>query len=128
MSTESRALLEDAMSKGMLSRRRFLHGSSFGLSSVALSYLFACDRLRAGEQASAAEQSSGLGPKAPHFPARANAVIVLLQNGGPSQMDLFDPKPELQKRDGQKHSERIESFQPGGETNSLMGSSFKFSR
>ena len=62
----------------------------------------------------APDREACLTSRSPHFPAQANAVIVLLQNGGPSQMDLFDPKPELQKRDGQKHSERIESFQPGG--------------
>jgi hypothetical protein len=76
----------------------------------------------------ATEQPADLAPRPSHFPAQANAVIVLLQNGGPSQMDLFDPKPELQKRDGQKHSEQIESFQPGGESNSLMASPFKFTR
>ena len=42
-------------------------------------------------------------PKQPHFPARAKRVILLFQNGGPSQMDLFDPKPLLKTgtvRDG----------------------------
>jgi len=36
--------------------------------------------------------------RAPHLPGQARAVIQLMQAGGPSQMDLFDPKPELQKR------------------------------
>jgi hypothetical protein len=35
------------------------------------------------------------------FPAQAKAMIQLFQNGGPSQMELFDPKPELTKRNGQ---------------------------
>ena len=42
-----------------------------------------------------------------HFPARARSVIMLMQVGGPSQIDLFDPKPELRKRDGQVHSQRL---------------------
>jgi Protein of unknown function (DUF1501) len=113
-----------------VSRRQFLHQSSFGLSSVALSHLLTSDGLVARELPAtmATEQPADLAPRPSHFPAQANAVIVLLQNGGPSQMDLFDPKPELQKRDGQKHSEQIESFQPGGESNSLMASPFKFTR
>jgi len=111
------------------SRRQFLHESSLGFGSLALSYLLASEGLLASERASASSpEGASLRSRPPHFPAQADAVIVLLQNGGPSQMDLFDPKPELAKRDGQKHSERIESFQPGGESNALMASPFTFSR
>ena len=60
------------------------------------------------------------------FPARARSVILLMQNGGPSQVDLFDPKPELQKRSGQRHPQQVESFQPGSQANLLMGSAFRF--
>ncbi len=42
-----------------------------------------------------------LKPKAPHFPAKAKRVIYLFLNGGPSQMDTFDPKPMLEKYHGQ---------------------------
>jgi hypothetical protein len=55
-------------------------------------------------------------------------VIVLLQTGAPSQVDLFDPKPELQKRDGQKHPGQVESFQPGSQENRLMASPFRFKK
>jgi hypothetical protein len=115
---------------GVWSRRQFLQESSFGFGAAALSYLLAADGLRAEDpvRQPAPGTSTTLRPSSPHFHAQANAVIVLLQNGGPSQMDLFDPKPELQKRDGQKHSERIESFQPGGESNALMASSFQFAQ
>jgi hypothetical protein len=41
-------------------------------------------------------------------------------------MDLFDPKPELKKRHGMRHSEKVEMFQPGSEANELMGSPFEF--
>ena len=41
-----------------------------------------------------------LAPKKPHFPAKAKAVIWLFVNGGPSQVDTWDYKPELDKRDG----------------------------
>ena len=51
---------------------------------------------------------------------------MMMQNGGPSQMDLFDPKPLLQKRSGKAHSIKVEMFQPGSEQNVLLGSPFKF--
>ena len=45
--------------------------------------------------------SPTLGPKAPHFAPRAKRVIFLFMNGGPSQVDTFDPKPALAKYEGQ---------------------------
>jgi hypothetical protein len=69
-----------------------------------------------------------LQPRPGHFSGPAKAVILLLQGGGPSQVDLFDPKPELQKRHGQKHPGRVESFQPGSSENRLMASPFRFRR
>src|SRR6266853_4015577 len=49
----------------------------------------------------AADSSNPLAAKPPHFPAKAKSVIFLFLVGGPSQVDLFDPKPELTKRHGQ---------------------------
>ena len=51
--------------------------------------------------ASRAQEESPLSEKPPHFPARVKRVIHLFMNGGPSQMDTFDPKPELNRLDGQ---------------------------
>ena len=70
---------------------------------------------------------SDLRPRAGHFPASAKAVIQLVQNGGPSQMDLFDPKPELSKRGGQPHPDGVEIHQPNNH-NVLLPSSFEFRR
>ncbi len=53
---------------------------------------------------------------------------MLMQTGGPSHVDLFDPKPELTKHSGQKHPEQVESFQPGSQDNLLLGSPFKFEK
>jgi hypothetical protein len=53
---------------------------------------------------------------------------MLMQNGGPSQMDLFDPKPELKKREGQVHGVRVEMFQQGSEANKLLSTPFRFHR
>src|SRR3974377_480231 len=66
----------------------------------------------------------------PSLPARlsrtkAKAVICLFQHGGPSQMDLFDYKPELNKRSGQAYSGLLEvHFRP--QVGKLLGSPYKF--
>jgi hypothetical protein len=53
---------------------------------------------------------------------------MLVQNGGPSQMDLFDPKPDLTRFEGRTHGERVEMFQRGSEQNRLLGTPFRFHR
>ena len=68
-------------------RRHFFRDCGLGLGSMALSSLLARD-------ASAV-------PSRPHFAAKAKSVIFLFQAGGPSQFELFEPKPELQRLHGQ---------------------------
>jgi len=84
-------------------RRQFLWEMGAGFAGLALTSLLDGDGFF-GSRAIAAEAAatSPLLPKAPHFPTRAKSVIFLFMFGGPSQLDLFDYKPELQKRDGQK--------------------------
>src|SRR5947199_4141341 len=106
-----------------LGRRAFLQQSGLGLGTLALAHLLHADGLLAAESAPG---GADLRPRSGHFPAPAKAVILLVQAGGPSQVDLFDPKPELQKRDGQKHPGKVESFQPGSHANQLMGCAYKF--
>jgi hypothetical protein len=105
-----------------LSRRAFLQQSGLGFGTVALAHLLHADGLLATEAPGGAD----LRPRPGHIPAQARAVILLMQAGGPSQVDLFDPKPELQKRDGQKHPGQVESFQPGSQSNLLMASAYRF--
>ena len=105
------------------SRREMLTRSALGFGGIALSALLQQDLL--------AEESNfsnhyDLKKRDPHFAPQVKSVILMMQNGGPSQMDLFDPKPELNKRDGQKHTGAIEQFQPGSETNKLLGMPFEF--
>ena len=88
-----------------LNRRSFLRGSAGGLGSLALAHLLGREARAAG---SPSRSDSPLAPKAPHHKPRAKAVICLFQHGGPSQMDLFDPKPELSRRDGQAHPGQLE--------------------
>jgi hypothetical protein len=69
------------------SRREFLAGAGGGFGALALSALLA-DEARAASV------------RAPHFTPRAKAVIFLFMEGGPSHVDLFDPKPELTRMNG----------------------------
>jgi hypothetical protein len=80
-----------------LSRRQFFKRSGFGLGSIALGSLLA-DAF-AGEMA--ARPANPLAPRKPQFPATAKQVIYLHMVGAPSQLDLFDHKPALEKYDGQ---------------------------
>ena len=62
------------------------------------------------------------------LPAKIKSVIMLTQVGGPSQMDLFDPKPKLSRLDGKTHSSEFETLQPGSESRKLMGTPFQFKK
>ena len=83
-------------------RRQFLWEMGAGFAGVALSALLDGDGFF-GSRAHAASPApqSPLLPKPPHLPTKAKSCIFLFMFGGPSQIDLFDYKPELQKRDGQ---------------------------
>src|ERR1700710_1327347 len=73
----------------MLTRRQLFGRAATGIGTVALSSLLA-------PNASAAKGQAGF----PNFPPKAKRVIYLHQSGAPSQMDLFDPKPALDKLHG----------------------------
>ena len=77
-----------------LRRRWFLKECSVGLGSLAALELLA------GES-SAQEPAGPLAARAPHFPAKIKRVVYMFQAGAPSQLELYDPKPELAKRNGQ---------------------------
>jgi hypothetical protein len=84
-----------------LTRRAFLARYAGSLGALALAHLFATD-------SAVGQTADPLAPRAPHHPPRAKSVICLFQHGGPSQMDLFDPKPELTRRQGQAYSGNLE--------------------
>ncbi|HVV03339.1 MAG TPA: DUF1501 domain-containing protein [Puia sp.] len=77
-----------------INRRKFLSRLSLGIGSVALGSLLIPDLFKGGEEESI---MAGL----PHFAPRAKRIIYLFQNGAPSQLDLFDYKPLLQKMQGE---------------------------
>jgi hypothetical protein len=101
-----------------LTRRAFLTQYAGSLGGLALAHLLATDRARADEP---------LAPKKPHHQPRAKAVICLFQHGGPSQMDLFDPKPELTKRHGQPYPGEVEAHFHT-QVGKLLASPFSFRR
>lgn len=80
-----------------LTRREFFSRSGFSIGAMALASLLANDSLAANE----ASGGNPLAAKAPHFAPRAKHVIYLHMVGAPSQLDLFDFKPELLKYDGE---------------------------
>lgn len=80
-------------------RRHFLQTTGAGFASVGLRYLLGRDGLLASDDVST-NQLNPLAAKPPHFAARAKSVIFLFCYGGPSQVDLFDPKPALDKWHG----------------------------
>ena len=107
-----------------MNRREFSQQVAGGFFGAALATLFAADQRRAS-----AEPATDCQPRAPHFPAKASSVIHLFMNGGPSQMDLFDPKPMLDRHHGEPYFNRIpgevENPQSAG---ALMRSPFRFAR
>src|SRR6476661_4583655 len=72
-------------------RRDFLRSGAGGLGMIALAQMLG---------AAQPKRTDPLAPKPPHFAPKAKSVIFLFMEGAPSQMDLLDPKPELQKWQG----------------------------
>ncbi|MFQ5733238.1 MAG: DUF1501 domain-containing protein, partial [Planctomycetaceae bacterium] len=107
-----------------ISRRRILELTGFGLGQIALGHLLGRDRLFADKTA-AVPIYGDIHARKSHFPAQAKAVIQLIQNGGPSQMDLFDPKPQLKRMAGKPHPDGVEIHQPNN-VNKLLPSPLKF--
>ena len=100
----------------MTRRREFLFGLGSSLGALALTDLLAKDGYAATEAA------GPLSPKPPMHPAKAKAVIMLFMEGGPSQVDTFDPKPELNKLH-KTESKRTEGLATGKRF--YVGSPFK---
>ncbi|MEP2077492.1 MAG: DUF1501 domain-containing protein [Rhodopirellula bahusiensis] len=103
------------------SRRHLLQNTAAGFGSLALASLLA-DEVRASNGTGASP-----GSVTPHFPPKAKRVIFLFMKGGPSHMDTFDYKPQLQRDDGKPlpfEKPRVQ-FAP---TSNLLASPWKFTR
>ena len=98
----------------MLSRRDLLSRSGLGFGALALADLLQAD------------SPTTLAPKKPHFPAKAKHVIHLFMNGGPSQVDTFDPKPMLDKYHGKPIP--TGNLRTERKTGAAMRSPYKFAK
>ena len=108
-----------------ITRRHFFEECGIGVGKIALASMLA------GSQASYGAVENPLAPKAPHYGAKAKRVIYLFMAGAPSQLDLFDNKPELTKFDGARVPEYILKDQRYAFINhdaAMMGSPFTFSK
>jgi len=121
-------------SSRQISRRHFFERFSDGIGGAAIATLLARDVYGSTLDASSGlpdghRRMYDLKPRPPHFAPKAKAVIHLFMNGGPSQMDLFDPKPVLDKHHGEPYFDKVAADlttpeQVGG----LMRSPFKFAQ
>jgi hypothetical protein len=104
----------------MMTRRDCLRtfGTGFGMTAFA--------GLAAATPSATALNTNPLAPKPPQFPARAKHVIFLFLNGGPSQVDTFDPKPMLDKFNGKPVPSG--NLQTERKTGNLLKSPFEFHR
>ena len=111
-------------------RRTFFSRMSDGLYGMALASLLGSDLCKAAPAAVAgALPVYDLKKKAPHFEPKAKAVIQLFMNGGPSPVDLLDPKPALQKFAGQPPSRDLASeIRAVAQAGGMMPSPFQFSK
>jgi hypothetical protein len=104
------------------SRRDFLVRAGGGFGALALADLLLAEEVKP-------IAAGPLSPRPPHFEAKAKRVIWLFMNGGPSHVDTWDHKPELDKRDGQE----LKGFDPNtgffnGQVGPLMKSPFKWAK
>ncbi|QTE22211.1 DUF1501 domain-containing protein [Polaribacter cellanae] len=108
-------------------RRHFLKKLGFGIGGLATASL-----LNPFGAFSGKEQLDSLGLNLPHFAPKAKRIIYLFQSGGPSQLELFDYKPLLNKMRGKdlpesvRNGQRLTGMTSGQDSFPLVGSNFKF--
>ena len=118
------------------SRRHFLASSSMSLTGFALATLLQNESLSADKVSTEAAfqrpelepKTFDLKPKRPHFQPTAKGMISLWMQGGPSHMDLFDPKPMLNKLDGKEYDGDIKYDNAAQASARILGSSWKFAK
>jgi len=112
-----------------INRRHFLSKAGLGLGGLALASL--SNPLEAFARMNNIVQQDGI-TGMPHFVPKAKRVIYLFQSGGPSQHDLFDHKPLLQKMNGEelpesvRQGQRVTGMTAGQKSFPLAGSQFDF--
>src|SRR5215831_18117434 len=113
-----------------LTRRQFLGQTGIGIGAAALAELLQGDLFAQSADASATGGLAGL----PHFAPKAKRVIYMFQSGAPSQLDLFDYKPQLAKRHGTdlpdsiRNGQRLTAMTAGQTSFPIAESIFKFAQ
>ena len=117
------------MNPNTINRRQFFDSVQNGLYGAALASLLSRD-LYGVEPHHKAPLPMDTRPRQPHFAPRAKAVIQFCMQGGPSQVDLFDPKPALEKFHGADAPEEFTKVAPAGRSmkGKVMRSHWKFAR
>lgn len=112
------------------SRREFLTQTSFGVGAFALASLLQQDGLLAAETSNKPGENLPLNlhPRNPQFTPKANAMISLFMHGGPSHVDLYDPKPELSRLSGTDYNGEIGYSFVNRASKKLFGSPWKFAK
>ena len=110
-----------------LTRRAMLRQAASGFGSVALLALLGDKAFGAAWNGCSQKTINSLAPRPSHFKPRARNVIFLYMDGGPSQMDTFDPKPRLTRENGQPFGMKMEPTQFNNNGNTL-GSPWEFQR
>ncbi|QEL13605.1 hypothetical protein PX52LOC_00463 [Limnoglobus roseus] len=110
------------MTNPFLSRRQMLTRCGVGMGLLGLTQLLGDNRLLAAEP----NPAHPLAPREPHFPAKVKRVIHVFANGGPSQVDTFDPKPLLNKYHGKPLPSS--NLRTERRTGAAFGSPFKFQK
>ncbi len=111
------------------SRRELLCRSAFGIGAFALAHLLQRDNALADVPKKPSENLSlDLKARQPHFTAKARSMISLFMHGGPSHVDLLDPKPELSKHHGKDYSGDVVYSFVNRASKKLFGSPFRFKK
>lgn len=111
------------------SRREALHHTTLGVGSIALAWLLQRERLLASPvKPDLVRRRFDLSPKPPHHPPKATAMISLFMQGGPSHVDMLDPKPTLTKLDGKPFPGTIKYDNAAQASSKVLGSPWKFTQ
>lgn len=111
----------------MTSRRNFL-GAAYGIGAIAATSLLKEQGLLANPAIVGEGRQFTTLPRPPQSFGKAKAMISMFMQGGPSHMDLFDPKPALAKYDGKDFPGEVKYDDAAGATREVMASPWKFSK
>jgi hypothetical protein len=111
-----------------MNRRQFCNAGAFSLAPLALASLLRDEARAEPIKPNVGPQKFTLEQRSPAAAPKATAMISLFMQGGPSQVDLLDPKPELTRLDGQNFTGKIKYDDVGGASSRILGSPWKFAQ